>query len=125
MKNFVIIEKSSGAEVYRYVNESAVEFDGYPFDAFEHREVDTPTVPPSVVVQVWTPAEFLRRMTAEERISARQLAKVDPIVEDFIDILNRVQDVRSDDPDTRNGLTYLTLRGVLAPGRVDEILGAI
>lgn len=100
MPSFAVISKATGQEVYRYQYEAPVEFEGYPF------------------------AGFLKRFTQDERIAARDLARTDARIEDFMHLLDRAEEVRSDDPDTLGGLARLTELGVLAEGRMAEILGA-
>lgn len=70
-----------------------------------------------------TRVEFLRRFTVQERIGARTLAKTDPVIEDFLALLDLAESVRLDDPDVTMALGYLTQQNVLASGRAGEILG--
>ena len=67
-----------------------------------------------------TKLAFLRRFTAEERIAIR--ASVDPVIVDFMALLDLASEVRLDDPDTLVALGYLTCIGLLAPERADTIL---
>jgi hypothetical protein len=69
-----------------------------------------------------TPLAFLRRFTAEERITIR--ASTDPLIVDFIALVNLAQDILLDDPDTMRGVGYLEQQGLLAAGRTAEILAA-
>jgi hypothetical protein len=57
---------------------------------------------------VLSPLEFLQRFTAVERIKIRALAKADPVVEDYMHLLDLATTVNLDDADTVNGLNYLT-----------------
>lgn len=66
--------------------------------------------------------EFLRRFTLSERIAIRTKAKTDPIVEDFMDLLELSQVIGINDTDTINGLNYLSLLGILSTERIQEIL---
>jgi hypothetical protein len=122
MKTYAVILKASGAEVHRYQHDGGpVAWHGMEFDTHDHVELSPPP-PQPMPTRVWTPAEFLRRLTQEERIAARRLALTDELVQDFMHLLDRVEDVRNDDPDTVRGLAYLTQVGVLAGGRAEEIL---
>lgn len=67
-----------------------------------------------------TKLQFLRRFTAEERIAIR--ASSDPIIVDFMALLDLAEEVRVDDPDTTAAVAYLTAMGLLAAGRDAEIL---
>lgn len=125
MNTYKVIEKSSGREVYQYVDVEPVEWDGMSFETHYHV-----LVPPEVLTvapggRVWTVLEFLRRMTPLERIATRERAKVDPVTFDFMDLLNRSEEVRSDDPDVLRGLNYLWAVGILEPGRAAQIVGAV
>lgn len=126
MPSFAVISKATGQEVYRYQYEAPVEFEGYPFADFDHTPVpdEQPAAPAPLPLFVWTPAGFLKRFSQDERIAARDLARTDARIEDFMHLLDRAEEVRSDDPDTLGGLARLTELGVLAEGRVAEILGA-
>lgn len=68
-----------------------------------------------------TKLQFLRLFTTGERIAIR--ASSDPVIVDFLQLLDLAQDVRLDDPDTIQGLHYLEAEGLIAPGRAAEILG--
>lgn len=67
-----------------------------------------------------TKLQFLRRFTAEERIAIR--TSLNPIIIDFMQLLDLAQDVRLDDPDTMGGVAYLEQQGLIALGRAAEIL---
>lgn len=72
----------------------------------------------------WTKREFLERFTFQERIAIREARKTDPIVDDFMDFLDKSQDVTPGFGTLLSGLGYLELIGVLAEGRAAEIGGA-
>lgn len=90
-----------------------------------------PFAPP--VAATWPAFDFYRKFTSTERIRARALASVDPVADDIMRTLDAAiasgSNVRADDPDTINGLNYLSAYGpadgngaVLAAGRAAEIL---
>ena len=64
---------------------------------------------------------FLRRFTAQERIAIR--ASSDPIIVDFLNLVNLAQDINLDDSDTAAGLAYLEAQELIAKGRAAEIRG--
>lgn len=68
-----------------------------------------------------TKLQFLRLFTTAERIAIR--ASSDPVIVDFLQLLDLAQDVRLDDPDTVQGVHYLESEGLIAAGRAAEILG--
>ena len=70
---------------------------------------------------ILTQLGFLRRFTAQERIAIR--ASTDPVIIDFLHLVNLAQDIELDDPDTVAGLAYLEAQQLIAAGRADEIRG--
>jgi hypothetical protein len=85
--------------------------------------LDGNDVPLANLQVTWPAFDFLRRFEPQERIAARTLAKSDPVVEDFMDLLGRATNVVSDDPDTVAGMNYLVAIGVLTVARKNAILG--
>lgn len=90
---------------------------------FETRNEQGAAVSAPTSFSKWSAFDFLRRFTVQERVAARTLAKTDPVVEDFMDLLNKAANVLSDDPDTVAGMGYLVLVSVLTEQRMNEILG--
>ena len=66
--------------------------------------------------------EYLRKFTAEERISIRIAAKTNPILEDYVALLELAEEVRLDDPDIIAAVTMLEQVGLLSQGRAAEVL---
>lgn len=66
-----------------------------------------------------TQFEFLSRFTTAERIAIRDRAKTDPIVEDFLDLMQQADYVSL--PVAMPGLNYLASVGVLTIQRVAAI----
>ena len=69
-----------------------------------------------------TKLAFLRRFTAEERIAIR--ASLDPVIVDFLSLLDLAQEVVTTDPDTQAGIEYLVAQGLLTLERAELILQA-
>lgn len=67
-----------------------------------------------------TRLEFLTRFTASERIAIR--ASTDPIVVDFMELLNLASYVDVGDQNTIDGVNYLASQNLIAASRVAEIL---
>lgn len=84
-----------------------------------HTLVEIPE-PVPLTPQPLTQLQFLRRFTVTERITIR--ASADPVIQDFLHLVNLAQDVRLNDPDTLMGVHYLEQQGLIAEGRADEIL---
>ena len=85
-----------------------------------------PPEPPPTPPKEWTGLEFKRLFTPEERVGMRVAAKSDPIIEDFLDLLDTTavsgSRIVSNDPDLKNGLGYMVLTGLLTQDRMTEIL---
>lgn len=77
----------------------------------------------AIVVQtIVTKLAFKQRLTQEERIAIREAAKVNPIVEDFQDLLSDATFIDLSRPDTIDAISKLSLAGLIDPARVDVIL---
>lgn len=123
MTTFIVSEKSTGAEVYRYSADAALEWHGMAFATHDHSPVpETPEQPGPAAAKVWDRIEYLRLLAPEERIAIREAARTDLVVEDIVDLQRNAGVIRSDDPDLIRALTYLTAIGILAGGRMREIL---
>lgn len=125
MTTYQVTRKSDGETVYRYSAPDPIEWAGLEFATHDHTpeaNMISASAPPSPLVL--QPIEFLRRFKPAERMFIRALAKTDPIVEDFMALLDLTDLIHTNDADVGRGLGYLTMVGALAPGRRAEILGA-
>lgn len=127
MPLYSVIRKSDQAEIYRYGSAEPIEWFGMEYATHDHFEVVEPEAPAPVVTlyggrRELSPLEFLRLLTAEERITIRQAAKVSPAVDDYLDLLDKAQTVNLDNVDVVGGLSMLEGGGLLAAGRAQEIL---
>lgn len=66
-------------------------------------------------------AIYLRRFTAEERITIKAARASSAALDDYLYILEAAENVFLDDPDLIAGLGFLVGAGLLAPGRPAEI----
>ena len=66
--------------------------------------------------------EFLQRFDVAERIGIRTAAKTDPVVEDFMDLVNKSTRIDLNAPDVTAGLDYMVGNGLLTSVRKDQIL---
>lgn len=66
-------------------------------------------------------AIFKRRFTPEERIAIRAATPDNPVLADFMDIVDSTNEINLDDPDLVQGLAYLVSLGLLAPDRPTQI----
>ena len=81
--------------------------------------IEFPQSEPIREVQL-TKLQFLRRFTTAERIAIR--ASTNPVIVDFMQLLDLAQDVRLDDQDTVAGVKYLESMTLIGNGRAAEIL---
>lgn len=73
----------------------------------------------------FTHLAFYRLFTIAERIAIRDTAKLDPRLEDYIDLLRMAKYVDLTDPDTVAGVNTLEAAGLLAAGRATQILNGV
>lgn len=67
--------------------------------------------------------DFMRLLTAQERIAIRQ--STDPLIIDWRDLLSVTSEVDLADPDVTIGLNYLEQQTLLGTGRAAEILSFV
>lgn len=67
--------------------------------------------------------DFLRRFNMiTEEAPIRAAAATDPVIATFLGRLGVIDSVHLDHPETVAGVNYLASKGLIAPGRVTEIL---
>lgn len=71
-----------------------------------------------------TKLAFKQRLTQAERISIREAAATNPLVFDFMDILDSATYIDLSRQDTIGGVNAMEVAGLLDEGRADEILTA-
>jgi hypothetical protein len=76
-------------------------------------------------VSILTKREFLERFTLQERIGIRAIEQSDPVVGDFMTMLNISQEVDLSNDLVKQGLLYLVSINKLSTERVQEIIGVI
>ena len=126
MSTYIVTNKATGAEVYRYSADAPISWAGMEFDTHDHSvlTVEDAVTDVPVVAMTWTKREYLSRFSQAERIAIRTAAKQVPELEDYLELLALATEVRSDDPDVVGALTMLEDAGLIAAGRAAEILGA-
>ncbi len=88
-------------------------------DAYGVMTEEAPIVPTGVTL---TKLEYLRRFTQAERITIRTVAETNPILADYMELLNIATEVNTNDPDTVAAVHMLEAVGLIATGRAKEIL---
>lgn len=92
------------------------------FDNGSHKIESAGTLATPLPETKITKLSFKQRMTAGERISVRAAAQNDPIVFDFIDLVDSANFIDLASQDTIDGVNYLELQGLIDTGRSNEIL---
>lgn len=120
---YIVTRKSDNVEVYRYNADAPIDITGMELATHDHTPevTDGPTDVP-VVAMVWTKLAYLRRFTQDERIAIRTAAKDVPQLDDYLQLLELAEEVRSDDPDIAAALAMLEGAGLIGAGRAQEIL---
>ena len=72
---------------------------------------------------ILTKLQYLRRFTSDERVAIRQAAKTEPVLEDYLSMLELADEIDTADVDTVAAVNMLEQSGLLSAGRVSEILG--
>ena len=72
--------------------------------------------------RIITKLAYLRRFTSQERVTIRAAAKTEPVLEDYMALLELSEEVNLDDPDTIAAVNMLEIAGLIAAGRAAEIL---
>lgn len=107
MTIYSVQHRLTGTIVHAYTADGPDHTGTYPFDTYNHIPVPPPAPEPRTITGI----AFLRRFTLAQRIAIRALAATDPIVQDFMALLDAAiaagGDVYLDDPDTAAGVAYL------------------
>lgn len=69
---------------------------------------------------VYTKLAFLNRFTSQERVAIR--SSTDPVVIDFMELMNAASEIDRTNSDTIAGINYLASIGLLTAQRAQEIL---
>ena len=122
---YVVTRKTDGAVVYRYSADAPIEWSSMEFATHDHTEA-VEIAPDDVIVgqssRILTKLEYLRRFTQEERIVIRQAATQSPVLDDYLSLLELAEEVSLGDADTVAAVRLLEAAGLIAAGRVAEIL---
>ncbi len=124
MPTYIVTNKQTGAEVYRYFNDIPIEWDGMSFADCDHTAEPEPApVPPAPAVgRVMSKLEYLRRFTQVERIAIREAAKQSPELDDYLRLLELAEEINTVDVDTIAAVRMLEAAGLLMAGRAAEVL---
>ena len=122
MADYIITRKSDGVEVLRYSAMQPQEVNGYGFDDYDHTELTLQAPVPEIVPRTMTKLEYLRRFTVDERVAIRAAAAANPVLADYLQLMELATEIDTGDPDTIAVVTTLEQAGLIAVGRAQEIL---
>lgn len=122
--NFIVTDKATGAEVYRYQADAPIEWSGMKFSTHDHTEfvevIDG--VIQGTAHRILTKLEYLRRFTTEERVNIRESAKTNPVLEDYLVMMELADEINTGDADTIAAVNMLEQVGLIGAGRASEVL---
>lgn len=118
---YIVTDKASGAEVTRYA--AAQLFEGeFPLSSFDHTEWVEGATDPVNQSRLRTKLEYLRRFTMEERIAVRQAAGSNPMLADYLAMMELAEEIDTGDADTIAAVNMLEQVGLIGIGRANEVL---
>ena len=125
MSLFVVTEKATGKEIYRYEAAAPIAWEGMELDTHQHDpapEIGTDGVIVGESTRVFTQREFLRRFTPAEYAAIKGAAQVSQDVDYYWQMFMVAEEIVSNDPDTIAGLNLLEQIQLIGVGRAQEIL---
>lgn len=113
---------SSGSSITDNIPEGqAVKvFPSIPSLLWNEQTLEFDAEPPAPRVEL-TPLQFLQRFTVYERVAIRGASKTDPIIEDFLDMINAASAFEGGHPLLMQGLGYMIQQGLITPERAAEV----
>ena len=120
MANWIVEDRIMGEVVYAYGADQPDHFADYPLEQFNHirqKEVEAAPVPRTI-----TKLEYLRRFTTAERVAIRAAAAANPVLDDYLKLMELAQEINLDDTDTVAAVQMLEQAGLIAAGRAAEVL---
>lgn len=122
MADYIITRKSDGVEVLRYSAMQPQEVNGFDLVDYTNTEWTPDAQPVAPISRTLTKLEYLRRFTVEERVAIRAAAEQNPVLADYLQLMELAQEINTGDADTIAAVTMLEQAGLIAAGRAQEIL---
>lgn len=120
MANWIVENRITGEVAYAYTADVATDFPEYPFAKYNHiRQKEEVAAP---LQRLITKLEYLRRFTTAERVAIRAAADANPVLDDYLKLMELAQEINLDDPDTVSAAQMLEQSGLIATGRAAEVL---
>lgn len=120
MFDWIVENRDTGVVVYAYAADVATDFPEYPFAQYNHilKKPESTPAPQRTITKL----EYLRRFTTAERVAIRAAAATNPVLEDYLKLMELAQEINLDDADTVAAVQMLEQAGLIAPGRAVEVL---
>lgn len=120
---YVVTNKLTGAEVYRYEAAAPIEWGGMEFATHAHTELiaEVATQEPTNLGQI-SKLAYMERFSDAELAAIYGAAKVSLAVEVWLEKFKLAEFIDLSDPRTLAGLQALEANGLIGPGRALEIL---
>lgn len=122
MSTFKVFRKSDGEEVIRYSAAMAQEVNGFDLIDYDHTEYNPDEPVPAPTSRILTKLEYLRRFTPEERVTIREAAKTNPVLADYLAMMELAEEINAGDADTIAAVNLLEAVGLIGAGRANEVL---
>lgn len=131
MTTFVVFNKATGQEVYRYQADAPVEWSGMEFTTHDHKplsEAVTDVTPRMEAGRRLTKLAFVGMIGDDAFKAVLAAAKESVELEAFVKLIDWATpeadgtSIDKDDPRTIAGVQALEAAGFIAPGRAQEIL---
>jgi len=118
--NWIVEDRITGEVAYAYGADQPDHFGTFPLEQYNHirqKEVEAAPVPRTI-----TKLEYLRRFTTAERVAIRAAAAANPVLDDYLKLMELAQEINLDDADTIAAVQMMEQSGLIAAGRAAEIL---
>ena len=120
MAEYIVTRRATGEVVYSYSADEATDFPEFPFAQYNHILKKPESTPAQQ--RLITKLEYLRRFTTAERVAIRAAAAANPVLEDYLKLMELAQEINLDDADTVAAVQMLEQSGLIASGRATEVL---
>ena len=118
--NWIVESRITGEVAYAYGADQPDHFGTFPLEQYNHirqKEVEAAPVPRTIIK-----LEYLRRFTTAERVAIRAAAAANPVLDDYLKLMELAQEINLDDADTIAAVQMMEQSGLIAAGRAAEIL---
>ena len=121
---YVVTNKLTGAEVYRYEAEAPIQWGGMEFATHEHTEFIADVVVPQEPTNLGQISKlaYMERFTDADLAAIYGAAKVSLAVEVWLEKFKLAEFIDLADPRTLTGLQALESNGLIGAGRALEIV---